>query len=217
MEINERTTVVGGTCASLADAFYFDRPELRSAGFFTALRRYCREYRYNALVNFRLSQYAMARRNELYNRLTDGAALSMARLFLAHPLRTLRMLAYSRIWDRCASQNIRRYLTNISALTEIGPGFSGMFLGVSMSAGVKVGKNANLSDYVVLASHGTRAPVIGDNVQIWSSAVIVGGVAVGDNAVIAANALVVTDVPANSTVMGNPAKVVFRRKAPQTA
>ncbi len=51
---------------------------------------------------------------------------------------------------------------------------------------------------------------IGNNVWIGGSAIINPGVTVGDNVVIASGAVVTKDVPANSVVGGNPAKVIKR-------
>lgn len=49
---------------------------------------------------------------------------------------------------------------------------------------------------------------IGDNVWIGGKAVICPGVTIGDNCVIGAGSVVVKDVPANSVVAGNPAKII---------
>jgi len=57
--------------------------------------------------------------------------------------------------------------------------------------------------------HSDSAPiVIGQNVWIGSFARICKGVTIGDNSIVAANAVVTKDVPANAIVAGNPAKVV---------
>lgn len=57
--------------------------------------------------------------------------------------------------------------------------------------------------------HSDSSPiVIGSNVWIGSFARVCKGVTVGDNSIIAANAVVTKDVPPNSIVAGNPAKVV---------
>lgn len=50
--------------------------------------------------------------------------------------------------------------------------------------------------------------VIGENVWIGSSATILPGVTIGDNAVVAAGAVVTKDVPKNTVVAGVPAKVI---------
>jgi maltose O-acetyltransferase len=49
---------------------------------------------------------------------------------------------------------------------------------------------------------------VGDNVWIGGQAVLNPGVTVGDDAVIAAGAVVIDDVPAGTVVAGNPAEVV---------
>ena len=50
--------------------------------------------------------------------------------------------------------------------------------------------------------------IIGDNVWIGDKATILGGVTIGESAVIAANSVVTKDVPAYSVVAGNPARVI---------
>lgn len=50
--------------------------------------------------------------------------------------------------------------------------------------------------------------VIEDNVWVGGSATILGGVTIGKNAIVGAGAVVTKDVPANSIVAGNPAKVI---------
>ncbi len=50
--------------------------------------------------------------------------------------------------------------------------------------------------------------VIGRNVWIAAGVTIIGGVTVGENAVVAAGSVVTRDVPANSLVGGNPARVI---------
>ena len=51
-------------------------------------------------------------------------------------------------------------------------------------------------------------PIIGDNVKICANAMVLGGITVGDNAVIGAAAVVLKDVPPNATVVGNPARII---------
>ncbi|OJG73269.1 hypothetical protein RV12_GL000676 [Enterococcus quebecensis] len=53
----------------------------------------------------------------------------------------------------------------------------------------------------------TGAPTIGSNTVIYSGAVIVGPITVGENCVIGANTVVSKNIPSNSIVYGNPAIV----------
>lgn len=57
---------------------------------------------------------------------------------------------------------------------------------------------------------GTSAgiPQIGDNVILTTGCTIIGGVKIGDNVIIGANAVVTHDVPDNSIAVGIPAKVI---------
>lgn len=55
-------------------------------------------------------------------------------------------------------------------------------------------------------------PVIGNGVRISAGAKVVGNITIGDNAIVAANAAVVKDVPENSIVGGVPAKVIGENK-----
>ena len=56
-------------------------------------------------------------------------------------------------------------------------------------------------------SQGQR-PVIGDGVSIYTGATVFGGIHIGDNVTIGAGSVVSKDVPANCTVVGNPAVIV---------
>lgn len=74
-----------------------------------------------------------------------------------------------------------------------------------------VGENCRLQAGVVIgASQGTHRgnPIIGNNVQFGPGAKVLGAVVVGDNVFIAANAVVVHDVPSNCLVGGVPAKLI---------
>jgi serine O-acetyltransferase len=51
---------------------------------------------------------------------------------------------------------------------------------------------------------GKRHPSLGDNITVGSGAKLLGPIAVGDGAKIGANTVVVEDVPAGATVVGNP-------------
>ncbi|WP_025002191.1 serine O-acetyltransferase [Prevotella dentasini] len=51
-------------------------------------------------------------------------------------------------------------------------------------------------------------PIIGNNVDIGVNSVIIGNIVIGDNVIIGAGSVVVKDVPSNSVVAGNPARII---------
>ena len=83
---------------------------------------------------------------------------------------------------------------------------------VVLAYSVVIGKNVSIHQGVTIGRvfFGKYAgvPTIGDNVVIFAGAKLLGGIHIGDNAVIGANAVVAKDVPANSVVAGVPAKVI---------
>lgn len=54
-------------------------------------------------------------------------------------------------------------------------------------------------------------PYIGDNVTVGANVVIIGDIKVGNDVIIGAGSVVVKDVPDNSVVVGNPAKIIKRQ------
>jgi len=84
--------------------------------------------------------------------------------------------------------------------------------GLVVSDQTKIGENVTLRHNTTIGNKQNTAggtassPVIGDNVDIGSNCVIIGDISVGANAVIGAGAVVVTDVPENAVMAGNPAK-----------
>ena len=102
---------------------------------------------------------------------------------------------------------------------EIHPGATiGRRLVIDHGMGVVIGETAEIGDDVLLyqgvtlggtgKDHGKRHPTIGNNVLIGSGAKVLGPFTVGDNSRIASNAVVLTEIPPNSTAVGVPAKVV---------
>jgi serine O-acetyltransferase len=84
--------------------------------------------------------------------------------------------------------------------------------------GVVVGETTEIGDDVLMykgavlggtsLSKGKRHPTIGNGVVIGTNAVILGPISVGDNARIGSGAVVIKPVPADSTAVGVPARVV---------
>lgn len=83
-------------------------------------------------------------------------------------------------------------------------------IGIVMSVNVKLGKNCMIYQNVTIAGKDGKYPTLGDNVKVYAGACVLGGVKVGNNVIIGANAVVVKDVPDNCVVAGVPAKIIKR-------
>ncbi|MBE6692604.1 MAG: serine O-acetyltransferase [Ruminococcaceae bacterium] len=83
-----------------------------------------------------------------------------------------------------------------------------------------IGDNCTIYQGVTLGGTGKhvgkRHPTIGNNVMIGAGAKVLGPVVIGDNTKVAAGAVVLKDIPENSTAVGIPARVVRGKTAPQT-
>jgi serine O-acetyltransferase len=106
---------------------------------------------------------------------------------------------------------LARALTGIEIhpAARIGPGlFIDHGMGVVIGETAEVGANVTIYQGVTLGgtgfATGKRHPTVEDNVTIGSGAKLLGPITVGHGSKIGANTVVIHDVPANSTVVGNP-------------
>jgi len=152
----------------------------------------------------------------------DPAAKSALEVLLLYPgLHALMVYRVShKLWQwkiplvpRWLSQSIR-FLTGI----EIHPGATiGKNFFIDHGMGVVVGETSIIGDNVLLyqgvtlggtgKETGKRHPTIGNNVVVGAGAKILGNITIGDNSYIGANAVVIKDVPPNSTVVGIPGRI----------
>jgi serine O-acetyltransferase len=76
-----------------------------------------------------------------------------------------------------------------------------------------IGNNATIYHQVTIGvkgPHDYKAPVIGESVFIGAGAKILGDIKIGDNCLIGANSVVITDIRENSTAVGVPARAIAR-------
>ncbi len=119
-----------------------------------------------------------------------------------------------RTLPRLISQIIRLFTgIEIHPGAEIGNGFfidHGM--GVVIGETTLIGDNVTLYQGVTLGGtgkeKGKRHPTIGDNVMIGAGARILGSIEIGDNVKVGAGSVVLNPVPANSTVVGVPGRII---------
>ncbi|MFI3115140.1 MAG: serine O-acetyltransferase EpsC [Clostridia bacterium] len=120
-----------------------------------------------------------------------------------------------KFFARALSQ-FSRFLTGI----EIHPGATiGKRLFIDHGMGVVIGETAEIGNDVTIfhqvtlggtgKSTGKRHPTLEDNVLISTGAKILGNVTIGENSKIGANAVVLGDIPKNSTAVELPARIVM--------
>src|SRR5438046_8118292 len=136
-----------------------------------------------------------------------------------HALIAYRLAHWLHVWGvpslpRLVSQ-VARLFTGVEIHTNatIGRGFF-----IDHGMGVVIGETAEIGDYVTLfqgvtlggtgKERGKRHPTLGNHVVVGAGAKILGGIRIGDNVKIGANSVVLKSVPANSTVIGVPARVI---------
>ena len=152
----------------------------------------------------------------------DPAAVSTIEILLAYPgfhARQFHRLAHTLyrwripVLPRLVS-HVSRFLTGI----EIHPGAKiGKRFFIDHGMGVVIGETADIGEDVLIyqgvvlggtsIKKGKRHPTLGNNVVVGAGAAILGPVKIGDNSRIGAGSVVVSDVPANSTAVGIPARV----------
>ena len=104
---------------------------------------------------------------------------------------------------------------------EIHPGAKiGRRLVIDHGMGIVIGETAEIGDDCLIyhgvtlggtgKDHGKRHPTIGNNVLIGTGAKVLGPFRVGDNSRIAANSVVLTEIPPDCTAVGVPAQIVRR-------
>lgn len=128
---------------------------------------------------------------------------------LAHVLYKIRLFFLARLLSQTA-----RFFTGI----EIHPGAKiGQRFFIDHGLGVVIGETSIVGNDVLLYQgatlggtgivKGKRHPTIGNNVVIGAGAKVLGNIVIGDNSYIGANAVVIKDVPSNSTVVGVPGRI----------
>ena len=153
----------------------------------------------------------------------DPAARSKLEIFLLYPGVHAVILHRVSHWLYChhlpflarLNSQLARHITGI----EIHPGAKiGRRLVIDHGMGIVIGETAEIADDCLIyhgvtlggtgKDHGKRHPTIGNNVLISCGAKVLGPFRVGDNARIASNAVVLSEVPEDATAVGIPAQIV---------
>lgn len=155
--------------------------------------------------------------------LRDPAASSRLEVYLMYPgVKAVRAYRRSHWFYVHKMKFIARFISERSRRKtgiEIHPGATigkGLFIdhgmGVVIGETAIIGNNCTIYQGVTLGGtgkdHGKRHPTLGDNVLVGAGAKVLGPFKIGNNARIAAGAVVLSEVPDNATAVGVPAKVV---------
>jgi serine O-acetyltransferase len=105
------------------------------------------------------------------------------------------------------------FAMGISPGASIGEGlYIGHVGGVIISQQAVIGRNCDISHRVTIGASAMGregAPVLGDNIYVGTGSTLVGKIRIGSGAKIAANTLVIDDVPEGATMMGVPGRILL--------
>ncbi|NMC58272.1 MAG: serine acetyltransferase [Candidatus Methanofastidiosa archaeon] len=107
--------------------------------------------------------------------------------------------------------NLGRFLSGfeIYFTSKIGHGLKvNHGLGTVIGARCLIGNNCTIHQNVTLGDRDSQRPTLCDSVIIFAGAKILGGITIGNNAIVGANAVVMIDVPPNTTAVGVPARII---------
>jgi serine O-acetyltransferase len=136
------------------------------------------------------------------------AWFSWVRLMGNYP--EFRSLFYHRLgWQgRVVAVLCRPEATLHICTADIGPGLFFQHGFATIVAAGRIGADCWINQQVTIGYQGALRPVIGDRVKIAAGAKVIGGVTLGNDVTVGANAVVVKDVPDGCTVVGVPARIV---------
>ena len=209
------------TCQGIKDAFYFDREEVRNKSIISLLKRCLGDFRYRALVTLRLCQYFFKKKQEIITSCANctnsevdafsSSSIVVLSLLRSRPLAALLYCLYRSLTEVTRKSLYITHGINISPGTLIGKNFWGIFRNLAISAETRIEENAHIEGNVTVAATKNGVPIIERDVVIHTGAVIMGPVRIGEGSVVGANSLVIKSVNPYTTVVGVPAKTIFKR------
>jgi serine O-acetyltransferase len=145
---------------------------------------------FNLLLNYRLGSYFRGKKSTLY-------------IFISNYLR------YKQITKRNCDISFNSIIG--SRIKFIHP------IGIIIGDKTIIGDDVRIYHQVTLGSHGRahgkfEYPIVGNSVTIFPGAKLIGGILIGDRAVVATNAVVKINIPADHIAAGVPAKIMRKNE-----
>ena len=156
----------------------------------------------------------------------DPAARSFLEILLLYPgVKAIRMYRRAHFYYTHGWLFLARYVSQRAVRKtgiEIHPGAKiGRRLVIDHGTGIVIGETAEIGDNCLIyqgvtlggtgKDKGKRHPTLGDNVMVGAGAKVLGPFKIGNNVKIAANAVVLEEIPDNCTAAGVPARIVKNR------
>lgn len=152
---------------------------------------------------------------EDYRRYYDFPAVDLRHLRLRAELQGILLYRIARYYFLAGNESADEY----AALGRFLSGFE-LYYSASIGEGLKInhglgtvvgarsviGKNAMLHHQVTLGEKNGR-PTLGDRVTVYPGAVIIGNIHIGNDCIVAANTVCLSDAPAGSVIKGVPGKI----------
>lgn len=167
-------------------------------------------------------------KEDIYRNSGNGYKMFPIRLkYVLHPIN--RYLYYLRRYQASGHFHffwailisIRKFRTGIQIppQTKIGRGIRLLHFGnIVVNPNAVIGDNFNIAQGCLIGGSFVKGvygvPIIGNNVCIFANSIVVGGVKIGNDVLIAPGAFVNFDVPSNSIVIGNPGRIIRKEESP---
>lgn len=150
--------------------------------------------------------------------LADGFDVPMWKILLSDGTAANIIYRLMQLFSRCGLlplaillQYLNKLLNHcvIGLKADFSSGFVIMHpVGIVINSKVSGGMNITLESGVVMGDAKGASPLLGNTIFVGAGAKIIGGMIIGDTVNVGANAVVVKDVPSNTTAVGVPAKLI---------
>jgi serine O-acetyltransferase len=161
-----------------------DLNQITKVGLFRKLLTIWFNMSFRLIINYRLGNFLNSRRNIITNIII--------------------------LWLK--KRQINRYACDISYQAQIGRRIKFPHpIGIVIGVGSVIENDVMIWQNVTLGSKGNMDkcyPHISNGVKLFSSSQVLGGIIIGENAIIGASSIVLNNIPANKTAVGIPAKII---------